>query len=413
MLTCRCESSRRHSQHSVATAPPPPLEVVYEALARHLASMPGIAGIGFAQLQRQQRPQRRERPRRAWLVPPVEVPATSHILEFDGACSNNPGPSGAGALILAPAAVGGGVVWAGTTFLGSGTNNTAEYNGAIFGLRAAAQLADMTALHCRGDSALVARQAAGIWQLREPRLAPLLAGVRAEASSTGVQVTWEVRPREENWRADALAKEAVQRGRQGDAGSYGWWGSDAATRVGSIPHPGQSSTLPVLQPIRGDRPAPPTPAAGDHGLDGEGDGDFEVEAACDGATEFTRHQALTSRPIDVPAPPMIPAGWDALDHVGLDACMDSPFTHFDDIPDRFAEAWACAVADVLAMVRDAQGGADLARALKWFTAMHDIMLRLPPARRASGPECFGAALWSLGRWRHGDPGPVVASRPCN
>ena len=72
-------------------------------------------------------------------------------------------------------------MWAGTTFLGSGTNNTVEYNGVIFGLRAAAQLADMTALHCRGDSALVARQAAGIWQLREPRLAPLLAGVRAEA----------------------------------------------------------------------------------------------------------------------------------------------------------------------------------------------------------------------------------------
>ena len=50
------------------------------------------------------------------------------------------------------------------------TNNQAEYGGATLGIRAAAQIAGMVALHCRGDSMLVVCQATGRWQLREPRL---------------------------------------------------------------------------------------------------------------------------------------------------------------------------------------------------------------------------------------------------
>ena len=35
--------------------------------------------------------------------------------------------------------------------------------------------------------------------------------------------------------------------------------------------------------------------------------------------------------------------------------------------------WACAIADVRSFVRDADDGVRLARALKWFTALHDIL----------------------------------------
>ena len=85
----------------------------------------------------------------------VEVPVTSHIVEFDGASLQNPGPAGAGALIRAPTAQGGGDVWACLAPLGVRTSNHAEYSGAIFSVRAAARLIDapVTALHCRGEHA--------------------------------------------------------------------------------------------------------------------------------------------------------------------------------------------------------------------------------------------------------------------
>ena len=68
---------------------------------------------------------------------------------------------------------------------------------------------------------------------------------------------------------------------------------------------------------------------------------------------------------------------DAIDAISLDTCCMRQFAHYDDVPDRFTEAWACAVADVFAAVRDASGDVQLLRALKWVAALHDILLRLP------------------------------------
>ena len=108
-----------------------PLENVYVALLSHLAAIPEIVNVRMGEPQQQQQGQRR-RQRRAWLVPAAEVPDTSHILEFDGASRGNPGPSGAGAILFAPAASGGAVLWATSTFLGHGTNNSSEYQGASY-----------------------------------------------------------------------------------------------------------------------------------------------------------------------------------------------------------------------------------------------------------------------------------------
>jgi ribonuclease HI len=48
-------------------------------------------------------------------------------------------------------------IWSGGKYLGTQTNNVAEYNGLIMGLEAAADL-ELDALEIRGDSRLVINQ---------------------------------------------------------------------------------------------------------------------------------------------------------------------------------------------------------------------------------------------------------------
>ena len=268
-------------------------------------------------------------------MPLMEVPPTSYILKFDGAARGNPGPGGAGALMLAPAAEGGHVVWAGALPLGRCTNNHAEYWGANLSFRAAArvreltadaQLPQLTALHCIGDIALVIRQAESQWQLREPKLGPLLADLQSAASALRIPVPWEARPRGVNWQADALAYDAAQRGQNGDCRCLEWWGPDAAARVTEI-HPHASCTDRAAAADAQHAPAP--------------------EAA-----------VLHERP-----PSRSTSGWDCIDGVALDACVVSPFAHYDDVPHRFTEAWAYAIADTLELVRDASNDVDLMHAL--------------------------------------------------
>ena len=122
-------------------------------------------------------------------------------------------------------------MWAASAPLGASTNNVAEYDAAIAGLHAAAQISDVAALHCRGYSTLVVRQIEGRWQVNAEHLALLVRQARGLETALGVPVTWEARPREENWRADALASDAAHRCRQRDMESRRWWGEDAAARV--------------------------------------------------------------------------------------------------------------------------------------------------------------------------------------
>ena len=75
------------------------------------------------------------------------------------------------------------------------------------------------------------------------------------------------------------------------------------------------------------------------------------------------------------------ASREALYVVDLDVCATSPFVHYEDVPHRYTEAWACAVADVLEQMRDANADAELMRAVRWRTALHDTMLWLPPRIR--------------------------------
>ena len=124
--------------------------------------------------------------RRHTRCPAAEILEYVYILEFDGASKGNPGRAGAGALLLAPASHGGGVAWAGHSYVGDNTtNNVVEYNAAIIGIRAALRAGNITSLHCRGDSMLVVRHATGRWAARNPSMRALLTTLTSALAEFG------------------------------------------------------------------------------------------------------------------------------------------------------------------------------------------------------------------------------------
>ena len=127
------------------------------------------------------------------------------VVEADGGSRGNPGPAGYGAVVLDPDTEE--VLAERSEGIGVATNNVAEYQGLIAGLRAAIELG-ATAVEVRMDSKLVVEQMSGRWQVKHPAMKPLAkeaAGLVRELGS--VQFGWI--PRERNKRADRLANVAM------------------------------------------------------------------------------------------------------------------------------------------------------------------------------------------------------------
>jgi ribonuclease HI len=138
------------------------------------------------------------------------VTSTSGVDEVvvwtDGGARGNPGPAGYGVLITdrraaVLAELAEGIGWA--------TNNVAEYQGVIAGLKRAHELGARRVV-VRADSLLVVNQQLGSWKVKNEGLRPLAAEARRLASGFE-RVTWEHVPRERNRRADALANQAMDR----------------------------------------------------------------------------------------------------------------------------------------------------------------------------------------------------------
>ncbi len=128
------------------------------------------------------------------------------VVWTDGGARGNPGPAGYGVLItdrrgavLAELAEG----------IGRATNNVAEYQGVIAGLKRARELGARRVV-IRADSLLVVNQQLGSWKVKHEGLRPLAAEARRLASGFE-RVTWQHVPRERNRRADALANQAMDR----------------------------------------------------------------------------------------------------------------------------------------------------------------------------------------------------------
>lgn len=129
---------------------------------------------------------------------------SSAVLYTDGAARGNPGPAGAGALLLDPDGEVIAELW---RPLGRATNNVAEYEALILGLEEA-KARGITAIDVRMDSMLVVRQMQGLWRIKHPGLRPLAVRAGALLTSFPERRIGHV-PREDNARADELANRAI------------------------------------------------------------------------------------------------------------------------------------------------------------------------------------------------------------
>ncbi len=132
------------------------------------------------------------------------------ILYTDGASRGNPGLAGAGFLVLDEKET---LLDEGRTFLGERTNNEAEYDALIAGLKLARRLGCLE-VEVRADSQLMVRQLTGQYRVKNKRLIPLVLAVKKLAAAF-VKVTYHHVPRAENVRADKLANQAIDEALKG------------------------------------------------------------------------------------------------------------------------------------------------------------------------------------------------------
>jgi probable phosphoglycerate mutase len=178
--------------------------------------------------------------------------ARTFIVEADGGSRGNPGPAGYGAVVLDPAS--GEALAEAAEYIGTATNNVAEYRGLIAGLRAAHALDPEARIRVRMDSKLVVEQMSGRWKIKHPGMRPLA----AEAGTvfpTG-QVTYEWIPRERNKHADRLANEAMDAGKKGKQWEPGRSSAALAPPAEpSLPEPPETPETPRASPVGWAAPA--------------------------------------------------------------------------------------------------------------------------------------------------------------
>ncbi len=127
------------------------------------------------------------------------------ILRTDGASWGNPGPAGIGAVLEDTE---GREVAALSEYIGTSTNNVAEYRALLAGMEKALSLG-CRKLTVYSDSQLLVRQLKGEYAVRNAGLRPLYQralALMAEFSNVNFQHV----PREQNRRADELATAAIE-----------------------------------------------------------------------------------------------------------------------------------------------------------------------------------------------------------
>ena len=127
-----------------------------------------------------------------------------YLLYTDGAARGNPGPAGAGAYICTED---GKVVAEIAEYLGETTNNVAEYQGLLFGLRKLLELGAQE-VEVRADSELMVKQLNGLYRVKHPNLIPLYREAKALLGKISSYKIRHIR-REMNEDADRLSNQAI------------------------------------------------------------------------------------------------------------------------------------------------------------------------------------------------------------
>lgn len=125
-----------------------------------------------------------------------------YILRFDGASKGNPGKCGAGAVIY----LNNNEIWSDSVYLGTQTNNYAEYYGMVIGLKEAIKR-NIKDIYVEGDSMLVIKQMLGHYSVKSDNLKALF----KEAKTLQLQfnyINFKHIYRNKNQRADELANQS-------------------------------------------------------------------------------------------------------------------------------------------------------------------------------------------------------------
>jgi ribonuclease HI len=136
------------------------------------------------------------------------------LIRTDGAARGNPGPASLGAALYDlrrpdardPRAQPDATI---SEYLGTQTNNVAEYTGTMRALELARELGGRE-VHLLLDSKLIVEQLAGRWRVKDAKLIPLWAACRQVLAGFDRWSATHV-PRAQNSIADALANEAIDR----------------------------------------------------------------------------------------------------------------------------------------------------------------------------------------------------------
>ncbi len=144
------------------------------------------------------------------------------VIRTDGAARGNPGPASLGAALIRldrpdahdPRAQPDATI---SDYLGIRTNNVAEYTGVLRAVRLAAELGARR-VELLLDSNLIVEQLHGRWRVKDAKLAPLHAEARRLLAGFDRWSAAHVR-RAENFAADAMCNEAIERALAGGPAS--------------------------------------------------------------------------------------------------------------------------------------------------------------------------------------------------
>ncbi len=126
-------------------------------------------------------------------------------IRTDGGARGNPGPAGIGVVIENEH---GEILEEHAKYLGTTTNNQAEYRAVILGLERALDLGANSVIVIT-DSELLVRQANGEYKVKNPQLAQRYLQLKNLETRLDGHVTYRHVRREQNKRADKLANEAM------------------------------------------------------------------------------------------------------------------------------------------------------------------------------------------------------------
>lgn len=131
------------------------------------------------------------------------------IIYTDGGSRGNPGPSGIGAVINNRGY---------SEYIGTGTNNEAEYKAVIFALKKTKALLGkekikQIEMELKSDSELLIKQLNGEYKIIEPRIQQLFIEVWNLKIDFG-KIKLTLIPREKNKEADRLANQALDERRE-------------------------------------------------------------------------------------------------------------------------------------------------------------------------------------------------------